>query len=258
MSDVIYLQLTQMIAAYFFIVIVIFLMKILKFKPEKLIVLAATRMTLQLIIAGYVLTALFEQVSIVTTLAFLVVMLLFAIYTILNKIKNQISKEFKKIIVVTLITSTVSCLLFFMFFIIKVQPWYHPQYLIPIAGMLIGNSMNGISLAINQLVSKMKDQRPYIETALMLGADSKTATKKIASDVFEASIMPSVNSMLTTGIVFLPGMMTGQILSGSAPLTAIKYQIAILLAIFACVAISSMFLIRFGIKTYFNSNMQLR
>uniref|UniRef100_UPI0031593ACC ABC transporter permease n=1 Tax=Caloramator sp. Dgby_cultured_2 TaxID=3029174 RepID=UPI0031593ACC len=148
-------------------------------------------------------------------------------------------------------------LLYFLFIIIRISPWYDPRYFIPIAGMLIGNSMTGVALGVNRLVDDIKKRKDEIEMALMLGATPKMAVKEIIDNTFDSAILPTINSMVGMGIVFLPGMMTGQILSGTSPLTAIKYQIAIMLGILGCVAITVIMFLQLGYKTYFNEEAQL-
>lgn len=98
--------------------------------------------------------------------------------------------------------------------VVRINPWYNPQYFIPIAGMMVGNSLTGLSLGVKSLLEGMTTQKNLVEEALTLGATPQMATKNIINSTFDAAIMPTINSMLGMGIIFLPGMMTGQILSG--------------------------------------------
>jgi putative ABC transport system permease protein len=106
-------------------------------------------------------------------------------------------------------------------------------------------------------VDGINTQKNKVETALMLGATPKAAVKSIADKAFDAAIMPTINSMLGMGIIFLPGMMTGQILAGASPLIAIKYQIAIMMGIFGSVSLTVILFIQLGYKTFFNKEDQL-
>ncbi|SET78325.1 TIGR00245 family protein [Natronincola peptidivorans] len=117
--------------------------------------------------------------------------------------------------------------------------------------------MTGISLGVTRLVDGMYSERHLIESALMLGAKPKMAAKQIVDNAFDAAILPSINSMVGMGIVFLPGMMTGQILSGVSPVTAIEYQIAIMLGILGSVALTVILFVQLGYKTFFNDESQL-
>jgi len=156
-----------------------------------------------------------------------------------------------------MLAGTLSGLVYFILVVLQISPWYEPRYIIPIAGMLIGNSMTGISLGVNRLVDGMKNQKQLVETSLMLGATPQLASKNIVDDTFDAAILPTINSMVGMGIVFLPGMMTGQILTGLSPLLAIKYQIAIMLGIVGCVSLSVFLFVQLGYKTFFNKYAQL-
>jgi putative ABC transport system permease protein len=156
-----------------------------------------------------------------------------------------------------MVTGTLSCLLYFLLIIIRITPWYNPQYFIPIAGMLIGNSMTGISLGVKSLIEGMTTQKSLVEEALILGATPQMATRDIINNTFDAAIMPTINSMVGMGIVFLPGMMTGQILSGTSPTTAVTYQIAIMLGIMGAVALTVIIMLQLGYRSFFNQEDQL-
>lgn len=116
--------------------------------------------------------------------------------------------------------------------------------------------MTGVALGVQRLVEGMHDQKAHIESVLMLGATPKAATKKIVNQSFDAAILPTINSMVGMGIVFLPGMMTGQILAGLSPVTAIQYQIAIMLGIVGCVSITVIMFVQLGYKAFFTDRAQ--
>ncbi|MDD4518958.1 MAG: ABC transporter permease, partial [Limnochordia bacterium] len=137
------------------------------------------------------------------------------------------------------------------------HPWYLPQYFIPISGMIVGNSMTGAVLGTERMIRGFQQQRDLLEAALMLGATPYAASKHITNEAFLAAITPTVNSMIGMGIVSLPGMMTGQILSGTPPLTAIRYQIAIMLVILGSVSLTVYLLMWTGYKVFFNERAQL-
>jgi putative ABC transport system permease protein len=153
---------------------------------------------------------------------------------------------------------TLACLAYFLLVVVRISPWYEPRYFIPIAGMLVGNSMTGISLGVKSLLEGMTVQRALVEEALILGATPQDALKSIVNSTFDAAILPTVHSMVGMGIVFLPGMMTGQILSGTSPTTAIAYQIAIMLGILGAVALTVFIMLNWGCRTFFNREHQLR
>ncbi len=169
-----------------------------------------------------------------------------------------INYQLKKIVAFAMILGTGASMLYFLLLIIGLDPWYDPQYFIPISGMLIGNSMTGISLGVERLIEGMRENKAEVRLALMLGATPKQASQRIVNSAFNAAILPTINSMMGMGIIFLPGMMTGQILSGVAPLTAIEYQIAIMLGILGSVTLTVILLVYGGYRTFFNQRAQLR
>src|SRR5699024_11338268 len=105
------------------------------------------------------------------------------------------------------------------------------HYFIPIGVMIIRKTMTGDALGVNNLLTGMRVRQVNIEGVLMLGASTKTASKSIVNEAFDQAMLPTVNAMVGMGIVFLPGMMTGQIIAGQAPTTAIKYQISVMLGV---------------------------
>ncbi len=135
--------------------------------------------------------------------------------------------------------------------------WRDPRYVVPLAGMIVGNAMTGVALGANRLVDGIKSRRAMVETALMLGATPKVASRQVVRNAFDAALLPTINSMVSIGIVALPGMMTGQILAGVSPLIAIRYQIAIMLGIMGSVAFSVLILVEWGSRTFFNDEAQL-
>jgi len=121
-----------------------------------------------------------------------------------------------------------SVLLLTVWLVLELDPIYKPQYTIPLAGMVFANSMNTISLALERLGSELNNKVEYIQAR---------------NTAFHASLIPMVNTMFAVGIVSLPGMMTGQVLSGISPLIAVRYQILVMCMIFAACALSTALLL---------------
>ena len=258
MTEILDIPIIQLIFAYVFIIILLIIAKYKKVGHKSEIILATVRMTIQLILVGYVLTYIFDNPN--PWLVILVLMLMggFAIQNIFGRISTEIFSSLKIIIASAMIIGTGITIFTFLIGIIRLEPWYLPQYFIPISGMLIGNSMTGISLGTEGLINGIKDNRPQIENALMMGARPELTTKEISNRAFYNAILPTLNSMLGMGIIFLPGMMTGQILAGAPPLTAIKYQIAIMMGILGSVTITVYIMVHWGAKTFFNKRCQLK
>jgi len=258
MKGVIDLTVLQVALAYIFVLMVLGIMRILGIKREKELIISSVRMTLQLILVGYLLVYIFDNPNPFITGGIIIVMEAFAVHTVLEKYQGKLSLPLKKVIALSMSLGTLSCLVYFLLIVVRLSPWYEPQYFIPIAGMLIGNSMTGISLGVKLLLEGMINQRALVEEALILGATPQAATRSIINNTFDAAILPTMNSMIGMGIVFLPGMMTGQILSGTSPTTAIAYQIAIMLGILGAVALTVIIMLQLGYRTFFNQEEQLQ
>lgn len=258
MNGVRELTILQVALAYVFVLIVLAIVRARGIRREKEILLASVRMTIQLVLVGYLLVYVFENPNPFITVGIIILMEVFAVFTVFRKFKGRLSGALKRVIAVSISSGTLLCLFYFLLVVVRISPWYDPQYFIPIAGMIVGNSMTGISLGVKSLIDGMTVQKASVEEALILGAAPQEAVRDILNTTFDSAIMPTVNSMLGMGIVFLPGMMTGQILSGTLPTTATAYQIAIMLGIFGSVALCVILTIQLGIRTFFNKEQQLR
>jgi len=153
--------------------------------------------------------------------------------------------------------SSFIALSFITLVIIGVQPWYDPRYLLPLAGMVIGNAMNGSALAAERLGSEMRLRKPEIEVYLALGATPAQASHEAVRNTIRASLIPTINSLMSVGIVHLPGIMTGQILSNTSPTTAIRYQIVIMYMVVFVVMATAMLVTSLSYRKYFTGRMQL-
>lgn len=252
------LPILNLALAYVFVLVLLVIFKSRGIKREKQILIATTRMTVQLTAMGYLLMFVFQNPSWWLTLLMLAVMLSFAVYNARKRVKSEMPKELARLMAVSMLCGYVVTAAFFLFAVLRVDPWFDPQYCIPISGMIVGNAMTGIALGANKLCSGMRDGRERIENSLMLGATPAAATRGVVNDAFDSAILPTMSNMLTMGIVSLPGMMTGQILSGTFPLTAIKYQIGIMLAILGCTALTVVLFVTLGYKTFFTKCAALR
>ncbi len=223
------------------------------------LLVAALRSALQLMLLGLVLKALFAQVNPFFMGALALVMLLVAGYEVMARQQRRLGgiwgmgvgtlSRFLSSFSVTLLALTV---------IIQVEPWYTPQYLIPLLGMLLGNTMSGIAISMDNLTNTAWQQRQVIEARLMLGHDWNQAIGAIRRNALRAGLIPIVNAMTTAGIVSLPGMMTGQILAGSPPFEAAKYQIMILFLIAAGTGLGAVTAVWIASRRLFDERQRLR
>ena len=223
------------------------------------LIVAALRTTAQLLLVGLILKAVFENthLSLVAFIAF--VMLMVAAWEVLARQKRKLRGWWGfGVSAISLFVSSFFITLLALVFIIETEPWYTPQYTIPMLGMLLGNTMNGIALGMDRLIQTSWQQRAVIEQRLMLGQTDREAIREIMHESMRAGMIPIINAMAAAGIVSLPGMMTGQILAGSAPVEAVKYQILIMFMIAAGTGfgvISSLYLIS---KRLFDERERLR
>jgi len=126
-----------------------------------------------------------------------------------------------------------------LFAVIRIRPWYEPQYAIPILGMILGNTLTGVSLGVERMTQELTARRDRVESALALGATRWEAAQASAREAVRAGMIPTLNQMAVVGVVSLPGMMTGQVLAGQSPLQAVRYQIVIMFLIAASSALGT-------------------
>lgn len=141
--------------------------------------------------------------------------------------------------------------------VLHVEPWYEPRYLIPLFGMIVGNAMNGAALAAERFSSEMDTQRGEVEAYLALGASPARAAAGPSRRAMTASLIPSINGLMTLGLVQLPGMMTGQILAGESPLLAVRYQVVVSFMIAGATAMTSVLVVLWYRRTFFTPAAQL-
>lgn len=256
-NSVINLSNGQLMMTYLFAIIAMVLTTVNGINRNKDFIIGTIRMTIQLFIAGFILVYIFESSSLVLSSAMIILMEVFAIFNIVNPRKDQLTNGMIGVIALAQVAGTVLTLVFFMLLVIKPDPIYDPQYLIPLGGMIIGNSMTGINLAMDHMLNTLDDSRTNVEGALTLGASPRMAMDKIIQNSFDTAITPTLNSIKNMGIISLPGMMTGQILGGVSPMIAIRYQIAIMTAIMSSVAICVFIFLQLGYRRLFNDQDQL-
>ncbi len=223
------------------------------------LLVAALRSALQLMLLGLVLKALFAQVNPFFMGALALVMLLVAGYEVMARQQRRLGGIWGMGVgTLSMFLSSFSVTLLALTVIIQVEPWYTPQYLIPLLGMLLGNTMSGIAISMDNLTNTAWQQRQVIEARLMLGHDWNQAIGAIRRNALRAGLIPIVNAMTTAGIVSLPGMMTGQILAGSPPFEAAKYQIMILFLIAAGTGLGAVAAVWIASRRLFDERQRLR
>ena len=223
------------------------------------LLIAALRTVIQLALIGLVLEALFAAAAFYWIALMALVMLLVAGREVVARQGRRLQgwwafgigtgAMFVSSFAVTVLALTV---------VIGPEPWYTPQYAIPLLGMMLGNTMTGISLALDRLNEAAWRQRAVIENRLMLGETWQQAFGDIRREAMRSGMMPSINAMAAAGIVSLPGMMTGQILAGSPPAVAVKYQILVMLIITVGTGFGSVMAVSWGSRRLFDERERLR
>ena len=223
------------------------------------VLIAAARSTLQLILLGYVLKILFELESLPWIVSLALFMLAVAGWEVLARQKRRYRGAWGFGIGTTsMFLSSFSVTLVALLVVIRVEPWYQPQYLIPLLGMMLGNTMTGVAIALDNLTRQAWEGRGRIEARLLLGADWNDAIADVRRDALRSGLIPIVNAMATAGIVSLPGMMTGQILAGSPPMEAAKYQLMIMFLVSAGTGLGSVAAVWIGSRRLFDERQRLR
>ena len=256
-ATIIDLSLWDLVTMYSLLLMSIGLAHLLKAGQSKDLFWSGLRMFVQLLVVGYVLHLIFALKTPLPVLLILIVMVGFAVQTIGARVKTKMP-HFYRVVGTAILFGCGGMTFFFCSLVIGLEPWYDPRYLIPLAGMIIGNSMTGASLAVERLAAEFRERRDEIETGLCLGGSIQAVSETAVSSAFRAALIPSVNAMAAMGLVFLPGMMTGQILSGTEPLIAVKYQIAIMCVITGSVSLTTFFILKLGYRAYFTPYQSLR
>ena len=196
------------------------------------LMIAAVRMCAQLALIGLVLTELFARVSLGWTALAALLMLAVAGYEIRSRQERKLRGWWSYGLgATTMMLATVLVTLLALTVLLQPQPWYHPRYALPLLGMILGNAMTGVSLGLNALSNGAVRDKQAIEAQLALGASRWLALRPLTRQALRTGFMPIINSMAATGLVALPGMMTGQILAGADPAEAVKYQLLIMFLI---------------------------
>ncbi|GIU37065.1 ABC transporter permease [Shewanella colwelliana] len=217
------------------------------------VAIAVTRMTLQLILVGLYLQFLFDLNSLWLNLAWLSAMMAIGASAIIAGAKLP-RQPLMLPIFASLVLALTPILLLLLLWLLQPAPLFSAQYLIPLAGMLLGNSLSGNIIALQRLFSSLEEQRHEYEARLALGASAKQAAWPFLQSALKQSLAPILATMTTTGLVTLPGMMTGQILGGSDPMVAIKYQLIILVAIFVMLSLSVTLALTLTLHTALNAS----
>lgn len=256
-SDYIVISYGQLALAALLILVNVALSAALQLGLGKSLLIAALRMVVQLLLIGFVLEWLFTQDNALVVLAIALVMTAIAGVAAVNRTQRRFAGIYWHSLL-SVLTASALVTGFAMVGIIRVQPWYDPQYLIPMLGMVLGNTLNGISLGLDRFLEGLTAQRDQVETLLALGATRWEAAHGQVRNAIRVGMIPTINSMMVMGLVSLPGMMTGQILAGADPIDAVRYQIVILFMIAAGAALGIFGVVLLAYRRLLSPDHQLR
>lgn len=245
-----------------------------KLNITRSILLGTVRSFAQLTIMGNVLGWIFDVRQWYLTVLMLIVMLFFATIDSYKRIDFRFEpkcplKGLRRLVkqcgqktfwycLSSMVMGCIAPLAFMFYIVVRVSPWYNPQYIIPMSAMVISNTMTAISICLNTYGNELRLRLLEVETKLSLGARPSKAIELIRKNAVKAGLIPTINVLMVLGIVKLPGMMTGQILGGVAPVESVRYQLLVMYVISASTAISLFILAALTQRAVFNDREQIR
>lgn len=220
------------------------------------LLIATVRMVVQLLLVGFILEYIFSLKAPLPVVGIGLVMASLAGIAAVNRTSRRFPGVYWNSLL-SVLGASLAVTGVALLGIVNVHPWYKAQYAIPLLGMVLGNILNGISLALGRFMDGMARERGRIEADLALGATRWEAAHPLVNDSVRTGMIPTINSMMVVGLVSLPGMMTGQMLAGASPTAAVRYQIVIMFMITAATALGTLGVILLAFLGLFSSRHQL-
>ncbi len=210
----------------------------------KQVLIAATRMVVQLALVGHVLRLLFASTSPIWTLVAALAMILFAGREVGARQERRLARGWNfGIGTSAMLLASMLVTMLALTTAVRPDPWYAPRFSVPILGMVLGNTMSGVALGMRAVTERLTRERPGVEARLLLGATRWEAVRTVLQGAMRTALLPIVQTMAATGLVFLPGAMTGQLLAGAEPEQAVLYQMLLMFLIAGGTALGSTFAI---------------
>lgn len=223
---------------------------------ERSLLVASVRMVTQLFLLGLVLQWVFSIDRWYVVLLIAGIMTTIAGVTAVQRNHRRYAGIFADTILSVWLSSWFVTAFALLFVVTGIETWYEPQYLIPLLGMVLGNALNGVSVGLSTFTETAYTRRDEVETLLSLGATRWEAIESPIRHALRTGMMPVINLMVIVGVVSLPGMMTGQLLSGTDPAEAVKYQIVIIFLIASATALGTTGAVLLSFRRLFNSDHQ--
>lgn len=228
----------------------------LRLRMERSLLIASIRTVVQLLLVGLVLESVFRLDRWYVVVGLACLMTLTAGVTAAGRNQRRYPGIWRNT-VVSVWASAWMVTAFALFAVMQgIDKWYQPQYAIPLLGMALGNTLNGISVGLNTFTEALVIRRDQVESLLALGATRWEAARAPVQHAVRTGMIPIINSMMVVGIVSLPGMMTGQLVSGMAPIQAVKYQIVIMFLIASATALGTVGAVLLSFLQLFNTDHQ--
>jgi len=247
----------SLILGYIILIIPFYILWYYKTRLLKDAFFAFIRMTIQLLLVGFYLEYIFDLDSSILNLLWVSIMTVLATYTVINRSELHF-KFFFIPIFIAIILSVLAIDAYFLGFVIKLNNIFEARYLIPITGMLLGNSIKTIIIALNTYYKQLKKEKGLYKWYLANGATKQEALLPFKKEAFKSAFNPVIANVAIVGLISLPGMMTGQILGGSSPAVAVKYQIMLMIMVFSSSIFSVFLSIYFADKKVFDDFDNLR
>ncbi|MEN8259594.1 MAG: ABC transporter permease [Pseudomonadota bacterium] len=220
---------------------------------------SALRMAVQLLLVGMVLKWLFESYSLISVALISLVMLAAAGYEVLQRQRRRFRGVWGYSIgLMAMLIAAFSVTILALNAMFQLPVWYEPRYSVTILGMVLGNTMTGVGVSLEQLTREAWSQRGAIEAKLAQGYSASEAIFDLRRSCVWTGMIPTINALAAAGLISLPGMMTGQILAGTDPLEAVKYQFLIMCLIAAGAGFGTLVAVWIGSRRLFDERQRLR
>lgn len=229
----------------------------LRLGMEKRLVVAALRTVVQLTLLGFVLAPVFTWNHPAPVLALGLLMVALATREAIRRSERTHRGVYGSVFLALLLSCGTTAVLG-ADVIVGVRPWWTPQYVVPLLGMMLGNSLSGISIGLDRVLSGLDEGRDRVETLLAFGATRWEAARPVVTEAIRTGMTPIVNSMNVVGLVTIPGILTGQILAGADPVLAARYQVVIMFLIAASVAVGVGIAVLLAVRACFDDEERLR
>ena len=241
-------ELLKILPVFLYLLLTAAILRVVGLRLFWQVTISAGRTLIQVFILGFILLGVFRVESLLLSTLVLVVMITVAAWTASSHSPHR--RTFLPVLGAIFGTTLILVIPLTFAGVIDTRS----PFLIPIAGMIIGNAMNSVALGLERLDREFHGNRGTIEASLALGIDARTASRELLRQAINAAIIPRLNTLKTTGLVHIPGLMTGMLLSGESPLRAAEMQAIVVYLVFMGAALASVIALMATYRRYFRGN----